>query len=48
MNYSDLLRKTHRNREARKLLSRARQIAAKDSASNSAQYTVSFRDLRRN
>jgi hypothetical protein len=45
-NYAELLRKTHKNDEARKLVSRARQIDSLNGRDRSTKYTVSFQDLR--
>ena len=46
-NYAELVRKTHRKREARKLVSRARQIESQTGRDKSMQYTVSFQDMRK-
>jgi hypothetical protein len=46
-NYAALLRKTRRKSEARKLVTRARQIDSRNNRYQPAQYTVSIQELRK-
>ena len=47
LNYAELLRKTRKKAEARKLVSRARQIESQNGRERSTQFTVSYQDLRK-
>jgi hypothetical protein len=46
-NYAELLSKTHKKGEARKLISHARQIDSQNGRDRYTQYTVSLQDIRK-